>query len=526
MDDNKVKIIVSNVITKKFNFVFSEQDKIKIFDINKNYISEKQELDNIMTDLITNEFLKTEGTISQFFELVYVTFNYALKTYIEYKILPPDSIIFIYKGGNVLRIIAKEFMHELPGGAADILSRNYDEYFKKSDLDFSIFIDPTLENFEEIFDDITKLSYLLLNYLREIFLNDRIKYFDFYKNNIVIQKKILFEYLNKLNKSSVLTDPTNKEFYGHKFIAIVLENKLVFINDKLFIQDYFSYRDDFFIDYYNKERTKIVKYKLPSISRSEFYISVNRTLRFKQKDVLTAFNLVRMKINFKGGHKDETNKYYSTNLVGELIDIGISHKDATDIKYLFQNKNNYVRIFTYIDEKNKEISFRATSYIYLIHELESILFIEVEYPWNNIKYEKRVRRLFFLYLLDILTKSYTSIEKIIYFIIKLKTDAISPFINIHNNSLEQIIQEVIIKLDQFIKDNKDIEKYYIHKLIVEYNNLLKKLIGNKEGEELIRFVKILNENIDTMIKALYEIQTYINSRGFVNTDELYKFSRF
>ena len=97
-----------------------------------------------------------------------------------------------------MRIVAKEFMHELPGSIADILEKYYNKEFKKSDADFSIYINPSIQNFDDIYEDTTNLSYLILSYIRTIFLLNENTFFDFYKKNDDIRRDILLEYFKKL----------------------------------------------------------------------------------------------------------------------------------------------------------------------------------------------------------------------------------------------------------------------------------------------------------------------------------------
>ena len=71
-----------------------------------------------------------------------------------------DSIIFIFKGGLALKTLYTKYSQEMPGIVGDILNETFFSFFKKSDADFEILIDPKLENFENIYLEITDLSYL------------------------------------------------------------------------------------------------------------------------------------------------------------------------------------------------------------------------------------------------------------------------------------------------------------------------------------------------------------------------------
>ena len=114
-----------------------------------------------MTNFITTEYLANDLTIAQFVRLVTDTFQKILNKYIILKNLPEDSIIFVYKGGNILRIISREFMRSIPHKCAELIVNTYYQYFKRSDADFSIYIDPSIEEkkYDEITKEITKITY-------------------------------------------------------------------------------------------------------------------------------------------------------------------------------------------------------------------------------------------------------------------------------------------------------------------------------------------------------------------------------
>lgn len=541
--DTYIKNIVSLVISDIFNFK-TKTNKIITASERKQTNNEKREFEGIITDMITNEFIKSQDQTAQFIQTIYNTFNLAINSYIEYNGLPARSIFFIYKGGNILRIIAKDFTHELPGTAGDILQKYYGEYFKKSDADFSIFIDPSLDNYDKIFEDITKLSYLLLNYLRIIFMTNLTKYFNYYENSSDTKINLLKEILNKLNKSSSLTDKSNR-YFNNKFVGIVFDNIYVMDNNKVeFVPTSSSRRADSLVDYAYPSKEELILYKLIPIHKAEqssliltetgkkqqilfndrdsveYYISVNKTLRFNLQNLFMAFNLVRMKVNFTGLLRDVEGKLYSEKLGGELIDVSIIHKDTSEIHNFFKNRDNYVRIFTYING-NTELSFRATSFEYLIHDLELILFKTVENPWVDNKYAKRIKRLMFLYFFNMLVTSVLS--EIRPFILSLKTLTIDPILIIQPHTYNTTINKVIKDLDIFIKYS-DEKHYNIKTLLVKYKNILQN--SKNSIKYLIEFVKLLENDTNIMLKTLHEIQEYINTNGKLNLDKIYKFSQF
>ena len=110
--ENIVRLIVNN------NYEIPKGDKQNDLLKEEKLKQDKRPLEGIATDLITNHFLKQNSTIAKYIKLITETMTLALEKYSEFKNLGDNKLHFIFKGGNVLRVLAKEFMFELPGGAA------------------------------------------------------------------------------------------------------------------------------------------------------------------------------------------------------------------------------------------------------------------------------------------------------------------------------------------------------------------------------------------------------------------------
>ena len=60
------------------------------------------------------------------------------ETYIYQKNLPPNSINFIFKGGNILKLVVETYINELPGNVRTEIKDFINKNFNKSDADFQI----------------------------------------------------------------------------------------------------------------------------------------------------------------------------------------------------------------------------------------------------------------------------------------------------------------------------------------------------------------------------------------------------
>jgi hypothetical protein len=566
MKDLLIKTIVYSIANEKFKPIMGDRDSQ--FEKTSDLPTDKIELQGIVTDLITNEFLKTDENVSKYINLITTIFDKAIMLYKRYKKIDNNYIHFVYKGGNIIRIVLRDLMHELPGKVSELIHEHFSPYFKKSDADFSIYINPQMDNFEEIYEDMTNLSYLLLIEIKGLLFNNKEKYFNLHRNKTNIIKQKLAKVLDDLNNSNAVKEDKTSRYYNKKFIRLILgdfevnadqidknkENTLNKIKD--------SSRSDFIITYdkeypenykgkiqmnlYNlislnemKEGNDVAlnyliirqKKAFDNVPKVEFYISVNKTLSFEKNNKLIQFNLVRMKCNLKciiEKHSQTDTNFESNlktyNLAGEMIDVSIPHKNSDGFSEIFQNVGDYLHTFSYEDPTNKNnFKFTGASIKYLAHDIEKILFVHNYNPWTDVKYGKRVKRLLLLYLIDLLSSSkrFTLLETRNY-LNNFKVTCITPFID---HKIKDKISDVMIELDKNLKIVKE-DNYYFSNFIEFYKKLLIKL-KNNDDTDFQNYVILLKENFD-IIKNILQTNidySYIN-RGNINTNNLYEFGSF
>ena len=92
-----------------------------------------------------------------------------LDLYKEKKNLNKLDILFVYKGGNLLKNIKDMFFTKLPGDASETINKKYTPFFAKSDLDYSIYINPKLNDYDIIFNDICNLAYKIQMSLKQYY---------------------------------------------------------------------------------------------------------------------------------------------------------------------------------------------------------------------------------------------------------------------------------------------------------------------------------------------------------------------
>jgi hypothetical protein len=116
---------------------------------------------------------------------------------------------------------------------------------------------------------------------------------------------------------------------------------------------------------------------------------------------------------------------------GELIDVSIGHKDDMSVKKFYKELRNNISLFELSLMNDTHIGFRSYSLTYLFKDIYRILFVDVTYPWDDIKYVKRLNRMFYIGYIDLFTKFADNKNRLQY--LELLQDIMT--------SIEQILQD-------------------------------------------------------------------------------------
>lgn len=536
----------------------------------------KEIFQNILTLFISNNFYKSKETIYNFFNLINTIFKKAINEYIKEKRLPEKCIQFIFKGSNVLKIIAITNLEKLPFRSRKPLLNIYNKYFKKSDADFQINIrdltkvsapnDKNVDQMNEIQEEIENLTYLLLNRIRNFMLENIYKFNDFYKLNseqqITIFKNIINN-INKIHKSKLhpLFNKQTTKFTNLVFNEIhitqnsnILEVPLAQINMKNTYGISQNGRRDFIININQLDPNKNDILTIPKIQKlhaqdvilsmydvqqnnnvykylqnSSYYISINKTI--------PNFTLARIKVNFKI-YYIQKDVEYNTNLSGEYIDVSILKYNQDTEKYFEDDYvSEYKTYFLTNEQIRKEFVFMSLSNNAIIKDLEYILFINNDYPWTDSKYKNRLNRLLLFYTFDLHNKNIANDNKIILLkkiqnIFKRINDLLLPYLSddlLDENKqicftkfipeMNEIFQKTFDELDKTVK----ITKLLSFLLFEDENSILLKLSTDENKEKHLKNLyyyfdtiqKIINKSI---IKSFSLQKKYIGSEVSINYD--------
>ena len=473
-----------NEINPCKNFTINEYTKIS---------DDSRDLKDLSTDIVNFQILSDSSLTSFMYTINYVH-NLVLDSYIKSKNLNLRDIVFVFKGGYLLKIIKDKFTRLFPGLAAITIENKYNNYIKRSDLDYSIYIDPSLENYDDIYNDICLIEFRIQLLLKKMFMLRPSIFFNWYKFNKNHQKDILNQkYIKSANKLDCFTNPVNK-FFNNTVSSIILEdsNKLHEYNTKT----------DRIIKKTKDKTVKQCDIKLSNDNNNPFYVTYNDTIEFKDDLNIntTKFNLVRTKLNFNFVLKDLSTQITSTkNIGGELIDVSIIHKNDSNIANFFNNIDENIQEAKFSKLENdwfiygepiKEYNQIIQSIKYTYYDLFRIIFEAYYYPWYDRKYEKRLYRLFFVSIINF----YNKIHNI------NKNNILNKLLNIKNK-----INEIKILLFDKNHSLEDSLKYIKKNKTIYINNISEKLkILEQEFNifEEIHLIKILNTTMIIIVKVL------------------------
>lgn len=486
--------------------------------INNNMFDPKEPLKDIATKFVTKNFYNTKKTTIKFYNLINTIFTQGIQKYIDEKKLPEKCINFIFKGGNILKLITESSLSQLPKITKRKIKEIIQHNFSKSDADFQINIKNLIgqqynniiyreEHMIEIENEITTISYLLLYRIRNIILSDINNYTDYFILNQKQQKILLNEILNDFNNIDNLQEPLNnvkfvniyfdgvyaKNISNDEFVNEITNKDNFLINKKTFTRKDFSITTNnintqiieipYLFSYSNlglhDDNFELLTDKQLYLNNDStpFYISINKTIEI--------FNLARMKINFMAEYK-KNDKIIKTSIPGEYIDVVImSYKDSE--KYF--NVNNISEFA--LNENENNIKFLSYSINYFIEDFTTMLFKLYELPWKLPKYEKRYNRYILLLYINLLE------------------------LNIEDNAKHNILH--IIKL--FFKSLKESSELNLNNVQIWNRNII--YFKNKLSlyDNNIGFINLINKCIfgniidDNYEGLLYKIKNIVQNNN-------------
>lgn len=501
------------------------------------YVDYERPFKDATTSFVVDEFFATDDTLFDFLYLVITTHENALKEYKVNNGLVDGDIIFIYKGGHLLRIIANEMFKHMPLKSATLLSKYYGSSIKRNDADFSIYINTNKfplhsPSFNKIVRDVGDITYnLQKDYRTNTFLPQARTYFNFFRYDEDYQIEKLNNHVAAYANNSAIDDASNEVYYNAKIGGLRIisspntnppnaESKYwnSVASDSpqnLPVPATYKGKMDLII---TPDHTSPTGVDITTDTNTVWpiYVQHNTTLNFVTGDnIVHSFDLMRSKvvIDYERSLYDQKTGTYSPyetyGIGGELIDVSIGKDEA--VEELFEDINLNVKQYT-LTRSDKELVFYGYSIKYLVDDLTIMLFVEVAFPWNNRKYDKRLYRLVFLCFTEVMSIFKTLKDKIFYLKYML--------FNIYKPLTEEGVN--IANVAKAIKDLKTKYPLLLFNLLLDPTmRMLTGVIPEDEKADYIQYNNNIVQNLSVLLQSIDDIGEYICDQGTVNMDTLY-----
>ena len=159
------------------------------------------------------------------------------------------------------------------------------------------------------------------------------------------------------------------------------------------------------------------------------------------------------------------------NCPSEIVDLSLTTYDDYKMKELEFNKHIKTYYYNY---NSKQVIFKSYSLVGFIHDIDGAVFGDNTYPWDAIKYEKKINRVAFLLCIYIYNVFKSQDNKKIIFIIdkiiKILADNKSDIDDIYD-----IDDEVIIEILTYILEIKN--KIYTRENKTKFNEMINLIIN-------------------------------------------------
>ena len=426
--------------------------------------------------------------------------------------LKQNDIKLILKGGLSIRSLCNQFISHIEqtienniktdsvdnkniNETLNILKSTFDNnidtpfkgIFKKSDIDFTMYLNKrgmTREQYDFIINDLQKITISVLTYIRYIIKS----------NNFFDREQYLEEKMENIFKDGIKHPVSNYDLTHIKY------NKTVHkVPGKADINLPWSVKKSFYVDAKNKLsgdpaqqeslllipsnmflfdsrlNNPIIRPDFFDNYESSYYISINNNIKII-KGMIETFSLIRLKNCYMCGFENDTD---GTKYSGELIDVGFLSYESGEHHHIQENPNYVLQVKQSHNLFNYDIN--VFSLEFQLKEIEKMLIDTTIYIWENAKYKKRIKRYFFI---DILEK-FTSTENIMeYFEVQ------NEYKNIFDLLQGNLTTDGIVKIDgedyiQF-KDSAG-------KIIGKTNN---KFILYLHGDKITEAQNFIDDRVD------------------------------
>jgi len=197
---------------------------------------------------------------------------------------------------------------------------------------------------------------------------------------------------------------------------------------------------------------------------------------------------------------EQQGKLQKKTFGGELIDISIIDRDDDTLREFLDQYDQNVATYTLtLDSPPESFQFKAHSVPYLARNIRSIIFDTFDRPWHSPKYIKRINRIFFLSIIEMLGSYGLGSKKINKYKAEIKEHLLKPMAELYITTdyinLGKLIEKNAQNLNKRWPDLKQSNAFWLDmaKLI---NNRLIPAPQKSDQDEFKALLELINTNVD------------------------------
>ena len=526
-NQNKLMTNINNlsILVKSENSFIINKTK----DTSNDQFLLKKRFYDIFTDLFNRDLLNEQKHIFMFQFITIISCSNLISSYRNRYSIKDNDLFFFYKGGTVMKLLIDKYKDFIPVSEND----NINKYYKRSDSDYEIYINPKIKEYNFHYFNINILIYNILLKLNNYFnknykqlfnmtlitkdkmkeivkngneileLNKRDQSDDniYTKIDSIVGVQILDKLYYNIDNDEKFINNNNINNCGKKHQIVYSDfNKVLYnnIDDLEYINEHkqrmnfihkikdFNQnnckilnikRNNFYI---NQEENNILYNPINSTNKNYFFHYMNETNHFQQNDLKSSFDLHRIKVSCCLIFKTINGDLGIMLTPSEIIDISIPNKNDYKVNL---NKQKSITQYNYNNSNIGELKFNSYSLIGFINDLMKILYLETNYiPWKETKYQKRIYRLILFIILylysqnkpkDEFDTNINSIKR--YFTIQntQKNNKVPEF-----DTLYDYTQKTLLQNKEQTKEQTKLNEY-IQYINTTFTNLIKTEIKKK-----------------------------------------------
>ncbi len=300
---------------------------------------------------------------------------------------------------------------------------------------------------------------------------------------------------------SAVSDEANTNWYHAAFTQLQL------LRERAHRKPFCVYEGqyDYLYEENPQDKTQIMATPLSKHS-SWIMNTINRTLKWptKHPQDMVAFHLVRSKVQFEMSYIKD-GKGLRRPIGGELIDVSFPLPTDFRIPNFIQNYDKWIANYTLKLSDDEVLHFKAESIDGIAVDLYEVLFGQNIRPWDDVKYKKRINRLFFLSIANMMNTWGLGNDNTANYVTLVRENIVAPLGKLYpldNQQSSELLLKISEALRAIAEDSTEMATVngILKGILESASNALLKDPKDDDEAQLKALLNILDNNLDILLK--------------------------